>query len=50
MRTLPAVTGRDEFDVLAVRTDYQDDQAWQDVTAALMEPGGTCSTRHTSTS
>ncbi|MFD5065865.1 DUF6924 domain-containing protein [Streptomyces sp. NPDC058394] len=40
MRALPAVTGRDEFDALVVRTDYQDDQAWQDVTAALMEPSG----------
>jgi uncharacterized protein DUF6924 len=40
MRALPAVTGRDEFDVLVVRTDYHDDQAWQDVTAALMEPWG----------
>ncbi|MGC5008394.1 DUF6924 domain-containing protein [Streptomyces sp. NBC_00353] len=40
MRTLPAVTGRDEFDALVVRTDYQDDQAWQDVAAALMEPAG----------
>ncbi|MEU9139894.1 hypothetical protein AB0D33_28700 [Streptomyces sp. NPDC048404] len=40
MRALPAVTGRDEFDVLVVRTDYHDDQAWQDVIAALMEPWG----------
>ncbi|MFK0286475.1 DUF6924 domain-containing protein [Streptomyces sp. NPDC090499] len=40
MRALPAVTGRDEFDVLVVRTDYHDDQAWQDVTAALTEPWG----------
>jgi hypothetical protein len=40
MRALPAVTGRDEFDALVVRTDYQDDQAWQDVAAALMEPAG----------
>lgn len=40
MRTLRAVTGRDEFDALVVRTDYHDDQAWQDVAAALMEPWG----------
>ncbi|MFD5520695.1 DUF6924 domain-containing protein [Streptomyces sp. NPDC127066] len=40
MGALPAVTGRDEFDVLVVRTDYHDDQAWQGVMAALMEPGG----------
>lgn len=40
MRPLPAVTGRDEFDALVVRTDYLDDQAWQDVAAALMEPWG----------
>ncbi|WRZ94728.1 hypothetical protein OHB54_40290 [Streptomyces sp. NBC_01007] len=39
MRALPAVTGRDAFDALVVRTDYQDDQAWQDV-AALIEPSG----------
>ncbi|MFK0160270.1 DUF6924 domain-containing protein [Streptomyces sp. NPDC090493] len=40
MTALPAATGRDELDVLVVRTDYHDDQAWQDVTAALMEPWG----------
>ncbi|MER6148482.1 DUF6924 domain-containing protein [Streptomyces hirsutus] len=40
MRALPAVTGRDEFDALVVRIDYLDDQAWQDVAAALMEPWG----------
>ncbi len=40
MRALPTVTGRDEFDALVVRTDYHDDQAWQDVTAALMGPWG----------
>ncbi len=40
MRALPAVAGRDEFDALVVRTDYDDDEAWQDVTAALMEPWG----------
>ncbi|MFB8440646.1 hypothetical protein ACFC7A_16540 [Streptomyces niveus] len=40
MRALPAVTGRDEFDALVVRTDYHDDQAWQGVAAALTEPWG----------
>ncbi|MFD6279033.1 DUF6924 domain-containing protein [Streptomyces sp. NPDC060209] len=40
MGTLPVVTGHDEFDALVVRTDYRDDQAWQDVVAALMEPWG----------
>ncbi|MGY6021653.1 DUF6924 domain-containing protein [Streptomyces spinosirectus] len=40
MRALPAVTGRHEFDALVVRTDYLDDQAWQDVAAALTEPWG----------
>ncbi|MFK0104837.1 DUF6924 domain-containing protein [Streptomyces sp. NPDC091217] len=40
MGALPAITGRNEFDALVVRTDYDDDRAWQDVTAALMEPWG----------
>lgn len=40
MRVLPAVTGRDEFDALVVRTDYHDAQAWQDVMTALTEPYG----------
>ncbi|MGW1530898.1 DUF6924 domain-containing protein [Streptomyces aureus] len=40
MRALPAVTGREEFAVLVVRTDHHDDQAWQFVTAALMDPWG----------
>ncbi|WP_405709738.1 MULTISPECIES: DUF6924 domain-containing protein [unclassified Streptomyces] len=40
MGTLPVVTGHDEFDALVVRTDYRDDQAWQDVVAALLEPWG----------
>ncbi|WP_043259278.1 DUF6924 domain-containing protein [Streptomyces hokutonensis] len=39
MRALPAVTGRGEFDALIVRTDYLDDQVWQDA-AALLEPWG----------
>ncbi|MFB7294208.1 DUF6924 domain-containing protein [Actinacidiphila glaucinigra] len=40
MRVLPAVTGRNEFDALVIRTDYQDDQAWQNVVAVLMKPWG----------
>ncbi|MEV5957380.1 hypothetical protein AB0M11_27045 [Streptomyces sp. NPDC051987] len=40
MRALPAVTGREEFDALVVRTDYEDDRAWQDVMAALLAPWG----------
>ncbi|GGT04830.1 DUF6924 domain-containing protein [Streptomyces chromofuscus] len=40
MRALPAVTGHDEFDVLVIRTDYRDDQAWQDVVSALGKPWG----------
>ncbi|MEV0174588.1 hypothetical protein AB0I00_26155 [Streptomyces sp. NPDC050803] len=35
MRALPAVTRHDQFDALAVRTDYDDDRAWRDVMAAL---------------
>ncbi|WP_261717272.1 hypothetical protein [Streptomyces sp. FZ201] len=38
MGALPAITGHDGFDALVVRTDYSDDQAWQDVAAALTEP------------
>ncbi|MFF7470485.1 DUF6924 domain-containing protein [Streptomyces sp. NPDC008092] len=40
MRALPAVTDRKEFDALVVRTDYEDDRAWQDVTAELLAPWG----------
>ncbi|MER7540704.1 hypothetical protein ABTX77_38935 [Streptomyces sp. NPDC097704] len=40
MRAMPAITGRDEFDALIVRTDYTDDRAWRDVVAALMKPWG----------
>ncbi|MFD8725539.1 DUF6924 domain-containing protein [Streptomyces sp. NPDC059629] len=40
MGALPAIPGRNEFDALVVRTDYDDDRAWQDVTAALLEPWG----------
>ncbi|MFG2968559.1 DUF6924 domain-containing protein [Streptomyces sp. NPDC048288] len=40
MRTLPAITGRNEFDALVVRTAYDDDRAWQDVRAALLAPWG----------
>ncbi|MFF3846554.1 DUF6924 domain-containing protein [Streptomyces sp. NPDC002328] len=40
MRALPAVTGRNEFDALVVRTDFEDDQAWRAVVTALMQPWG----------
>ena len=40
MRVLPAVTGRDEFAALVVRTDYHDDGAWQHLAAALRERRG----------
>ncbi|MFF0050743.1 DUF6924 domain-containing protein [Streptomyces sp. NPDC005498] len=40
VRTLLVVTGHDEIDALVVRTDYRDEQAWQDVVAALMKPWG----------
>lgn len=40
MRQLPSVTRPDDFETLVVRTDYGDDQAWQDVVAALTEPWG----------
>ncbi|CAM5276777.1 hypothetical protein SAVIM338S_00070 [Streptomyces avidinii] len=40
MRPLPAVPERDEFQVLIVRIDYADEQAWQAVAAALMQPWG----------
>ncbi|MCX5107250.1 hypothetical protein OOK13_01620 [Streptomyces sp. NBC_00378] len=40
MGTLPVVSRRDEFDALVVRTDYDDDRAWRDLAAALMEPWG----------
>jgi hypothetical protein len=37
MTSLPAITGRDPFDALVIRTDYTSEQAWQAVTAALTE-------------
>jgi hypothetical protein len=40
MKTLPTVTGRDEFDALIIRTDYDDDKAWLAVVAALTQPWG----------
>ncbi|MEU0628936.1 hypothetical protein [Streptomyces sp. NPDC005989] len=40
MGTLPVVSRRDEFDALVVRTDYDDDRAWRDLAATLMEPWG----------
>jgi len=38
MKSLPAVTDRNEGDALVIRTDYSDEQAWQVVTAALTQP------------
>ncbi|MEU8712418.1 hypothetical protein [Streptomyces sp. NPDC048663] len=35
---LPAVTGRDEFAALIIRTDFSDETAWQGVQAALLAP------------
>lgn len=40
MKALPAVTGRDAFAALIVRTDYSDEGAWQSVRAELSEPWG----------
>ncbi|MFF8696731.1 DUF6924 domain-containing protein [Streptomyces sp. NPDC015144] len=39
MRVLPAAADRDE-DALVVRTDYLDEQVWQDVVAVLLKPWG----------
>ncbi|MFJ5645648.1 DUF6924 domain-containing protein [Streptomyces sp. NPDC093223] len=35
---VPAVTGRDEFDALIIRTDFSDETAWQGVQAPLLAP------------
>ncbi|MFF4789665.1 DUF6924 domain-containing protein [Streptomyces sp. NPDC001276] len=40
MRALPAVAGRDGFDALVIRVDYDDDQAWQDLATELTQPWG----------
>ncbi|MEV7304154.1 DUF6924 domain-containing protein [Streptomyces clavifer] len=37
---LPEVVGRDEFAALIIRTDYNDETAWQTVTADLRQPWG----------
>ncbi|MET9589946.1 hypothetical protein ABZY45_03140 [Streptomyces sp. NPDC006516] len=37
MRPLPTIADRGEFDVLVVRTDYDDAQAWHEVATALTE-------------
>jgi hypothetical protein len=36
MKQLPAITDRQEFDPVIIRTDYSDERAWQEVVAALM--------------
>jgi catechol 2,3-dioxygenase-like lactoylglutathione lyase family enzyme len=38
MRSLPSYDDRAEFDALVVRTDFSDEQAWQDVVTALAQP------------
>lgn len=38
MTSLPTVTDLGEFDALVIRTDYADEQQWQDLTAALIRP------------
>ena len=40
MGPLLATTDRGEFDALVIRTDYSDEQAWQEVQAALAVPWG----------
>ncbi|MFG2441099.1 DUF6924 domain-containing protein [Streptomyces sp. NPDC048508] len=37
---LPAVTGRDEFAALVIRTDVSDDTVWRGVCADLLMPWG----------
>ena len=38
MRLLPDITERWSLDPLVIRTDFDDDEAWQAVKAALVEP------------
>jgi hypothetical protein len=40
MKALPAVTGRDAFAALIVRTDYSNEMAWQSVRVELSRPWG----------
>ncbi|MGY1503415.1 DUF6924 domain-containing protein [Streptomyces sp. QTS52] len=37
---MPGIVGRDEFDALVVRTDYEDEAAWQAVAAELAQAWG----------
>lgn len=40
MSVLPEIVGRDDFAALIIRTDYNDEAAWQAVVADLMQPWG----------
>ncbi|WP_406502351.1 DUF6924 domain-containing protein [Streptomyces sp. NBC_01602] len=40
MRVLPEIVGRDEFAALIIRTDYNDEVAWQAVATGLTQPWG----------
>ncbi|WP_326818357.1 hypothetical protein OIE61_36310 [Streptomyces sp. NBC_01762] len=40
MRVLPEIVGRDEFAALVIRTDYNDEAAWQAVVTSLTQPWG----------
>ncbi|WP_327128776.1 DUF6924 domain-containing protein [Streptomyces sp. NBC_01727] len=40
MRVLPEVVGRDEFAALIIRTDYNDESAWQAVATGLTQLWG----------
>ncbi|MCX4537746.1 hypothetical protein OHA79_45785 (plasmid) [Streptomyces sp. NBC_00841] len=40
MRVLPEIVGRDEFAALIIRTDYNDEAAWQAAATGLTQPWG----------
>jgi hypothetical protein len=40
MDAVPPIVGHGEFDAVVVRTDYEDEEAWQVVLKALAEPWG----------
>jgi hypothetical protein len=40
VKALREIVGRDEFDALVIRTDYDNETAWQAVTADLARPWG----------
>ncbi|MEV0495520.1 DUF6924 domain-containing protein [Streptomyces atratus] len=40
MRVLPEIVGHDEFAALVIRTDYNDEAAWQAVATGLTQPWG----------